>query len=232
MSISSVSNNSNNNNINNCYNNNVNNKNVMQLNASANHSMMTPLQFNEIGPIPPPRMFSDTVLLTISNNTSNAYHNDNNNNDNDSNMDSTNDNSHNKTLPISEPTEVPQMSSLPICVIRSQFINEPISVIEEVPTKEPQLSAVPKKSALKKPRIAPAMSCPTNTSSSNEIHSQQTSSPALSHSSIVANTSTSPMLIRPQPTPRYTYNSMPIQIVATTAQHNSPLANQNYNNNK
>ncbi len=196
--------------------------NVMQVNSSVTHSMMTALQFNEIGPIPPPRMFCDTVMHNINNNNNNSdNYNVNKNNENDSNMDSNDitDNSH-KSLPQTERTqtitEVPQMSSLPICVIRSQFINESISV-EEVPTKEPQLTAVPKKSALKKPRIASAMSCPANNSSTNE-----NSSAALTHTNITANTSnSSPILIKPQPSPRFTYNSVPMQIVVTSAQHNS-----------
>jgi hypothetical protein len=179
-------------------------------------------------------MFCDSVLLNVNNNNSNNdNYNDSKNNENHSNMDSTNDitdNSHNKSLPQTERTqtitEVPQMSSLPICVIRSQFINESISV-EEVPTKEPQLTAVPKKSALKKPRIASAMSCPPNNSSTNEIHNQQNSSPALMHTNINANTSnSSPILIRPQPSPRFTYNSVPMQIVVTSAQHNPNINNQ------
>ncbi|CAG2162261.1 unnamed protein product [Oppiella nova] len=198
--------------------NNSVNKCVMQLNSNTNHAMINELQFSDIGPIPPPRMFSDSVHNTYNTNNisfDSSFHNY--NEDNDSSMDL----SHND---INYPQEVPQMSSLPICVIHSHLVNEPITTAEEVPTKEPQLSAIPKKSALKKARIT-----------ANDTDSQMANQPQVSapnHTNTSNTDTSSPVLIRPQPTPRYTYNSiqqMPMQIVVTSAQHNnSPLTDQNH----
>lgn len=216
------------NNMNNCYNKNVN-KCVMQLNANTSHSTGNELHLTEIGPIPPPRMFSDSVHnhININNITieTNSYQKS--YEDNDSSMDSTNDMTDGSNRSQTS-LEVPQMSnSLPICLIRSHFVNEPISVVEEVPTKEPQLSAVPKKSALKKPRI---------TNSDNETQ-KQTQSPTqvMVNCNTTSNTSSpSPMIIRPQPSPRCVYNSAvqqtPMQIVVTSTQHNSPHNSHNLSN--
>ncbi|CAG2101930.1 unnamed protein product [Medioppia subpectinata] len=206
--------------------NNSVNKCVMQLNT--NHSMANELQFSDIGPIPPPRMFSDSVHNTYNTNniTIDSSFNNTYNEDNDSNMDlSTNDINY-PQMQRTNSTEVPQMSSLPICVIHSHFANEPISVAEEVPINEPQLSAVPKKSALKKARITSDESDGQKGGNNTQVPANQPNQP--NHT----NTSTSsPVLIRPQPLPRYTYNSiqqMPMQIVVTSAQHNSPLTDQNH----
>src|SRR5438874_490101 len=65
-SMSSLSTNSefkaNNNKFNiNSVNNNSVNKYVMQLNSNSNQSVVNEIQFTDIGPIHPPRMFSDSV---------------------------------------------------------------------------------------------------------------------------------------------------------------------------
>ncbi|XP_054152915.1 phosphatase and actin regulator 1-like [Oppia nitens] len=207
------------------------NKCVMQLNS--NSSMIS--EFTDIGPIPPPRMFSDSVHNTYTSDNNNikieSSFNNNciNEDNNDSNMESIGNELRMSQMDRSaNGSEVPQMSSLPICVIHSQYANEPLSVTEEVPAKEPQLSAVPKKSALKKARI-------TNTDNNNTDNQKQsqvstTTVPMNSANITTTTTSSSTVVIKPQPTPRYTYNviqPMPMQIVVTSAQHNSPLTNQN-----
>ena len=203
----------------------------MQLNASCDHSSAYS-EFSEIGPIPPPRMFSDSVLSNFSEhfiNVSNALKNY--NEGNNSNMESAvevNDSTTKSLPPIhhfkQNSLELAHNSSLPMCLVRSQLVNEPTSVIEEVPTKEPQLSAVPKKSALKKPRI-------TGSDSDNQKPTPNPVPHSSSPSVVTSNTCTSsPMITRPQPSPRYVYNCVqqtPMQIVVTSSQHNSHLINQN-----
>lgn len=199
-------------------------------------------EYSEIGPIPPPRMFSDSVLTNFTEqfiNASNANDSSKNYNEtNDSTMDSVvgvevSDGSTRSLPPINHfkqnSLEIAHNSSLPMCLVRSQLVNEPTSVVEEVPTKEPQLSAVPKKSALKKPRIT-GNDSESNLSSTQNLMAQ-TSTSGATHST--PNTSTpSPMMARPQPSPRYVYNCVqqtPMQIVVTASQHNSHLTSSQNN---
>lgn len=115
---------------------------------------------DDIGPIPPPRMFSDSIISTLQTAETDDNSDDKENIDNDFDPDTYN-HAHGY---INEP---PPMDDEPLMIqimntdtfLNGDFYekyeydewNSPF--VEEVPAKEPQLAAVPKKSALKKPKI-------------------------------------------------------------------------------
>lgn len=177
------------------------------INVAQNHcNQHPPLAFSEIGPIPPPRMFSDSIPVSVCSNNNSGH-------DVIDDTDQMSDDDEESNTSLSHLTQ-------PVCIIRDQLYEESQAMIEEIPAKEPQLSAVPKKSALKKPRFNSAMSCPPRTTAN-----PQTSS--VSSSTVSVTSSFAPL--RPQPLPRFSYTPMfngPVQLFPTGAS-SVPLSLQN-----
>lgn len=157
------------------------------------------LSFSDIGPIPPPRMFSDPTHSLVMHIVNSLENHDLNCQDDDD-----------------ECSHTQPKTTIPVCIIKSadgsadSFTNPIIE--DEVPAKEPQLSAVPKKSALKKPRIAAVAQTIIDSLQNPPSYSSCTSAQ------------------RPQASPRYNFNSAmpagPIQLLQVTSQ-SSPLSNHN-----
>ncbi|RWS16483.1 Phosphatase and actin regulator 1-like protein [Dinothrombium tinctorium] len=157
------------------------------------------LEFRDIGPIPPPRMFSDPSNSTILQNE----------NVSESSVDIDDDDMNafykdNEDYDLNDP-ELEQIhkTTIPVCIIKNVGEGEdslPTAIIEEeIPAKEPQLSAIPRKSALKKTKVSNSSSCPTSNTFDYNHHSNVTHS-----ASATAESSQ-----RPQVPPRFTYPKQP-----------------------
>ena len=156
---------------------------VIQRNGiSGTTSPGSPLPFNDIGPIPPPKMFSDLALTNCDSNFDNNQ------------LDYMQDDVTN--------IDVPQQMSLPLCVVHSHYI-EAASLIEEVPAKEPQLSAVPKKSALKKTKFGNDFTNSSVELNEKQQNINQNSTFNASYHSNESSNSVPATSSKPQVSPRY-----------------------------
>lgn len=151
-----------------------------------------------MGLIPPPKSFSDnhnvttTTISTSKNNLSNVniFYNS---IDNESSFmsdkldfDDSGDSDYNST----------NKGTIPVCIIKSTNDGDKKTLTEimeeEVPTKQPQLTAMPKKSAMKKPRVNNStVSNSTSVSSNGATNSQNVSV-------TFANKFTKPNYIKPE----------------------------------
>lgn len=178
------------------------------------------VNFSDVGPIPPPRMFSDTSnplaahqMSDNMNNGGNAFEDDEDDEDDESGSCDRCDS------PIPEHHNFGYKSTIPISIIKSDYEGRDSAVAEEeAPIKEPSLEAVPRKSALKKPRIAatsaihfnPYSSSPTPSNSSHSSTKPQAPQPP-GHPS---------HQMKPQVSPRFacvSYGNAPVQLLPTSA---------------
>lgn len=186
------------------------------------------MNFNDVGPIAPPRMFSDppaqqSVLQMINNI--------------ESGMQATEEEMCDRCDSPIPTFNVNTKSTIPVCIIKNDCDGDENPILEEeVPAKEPQLTAVPLKSALKKPRVG--VSSAMNYSSKSSYSPSPTPSSNSSFSSYSTNHQKPPApappihqapysqasSIKPQVSPRfaYTYGAAPVQLLPTG---NSPLVN-------
>lgn len=213
-------------------------------------------EINHIGPIPPPRMFSDSHYNHQANHTSNhqtedyappqrdhssyLYHGNNTENgynDEDSDEDSSSYNPA-KYMP----------TTIPVCIVKGTPSLAEAARIEEIPAKEPKFSAVPLKSALKKKSDSPQQhgtQVNSSPSSSLAIHHHRSSSGisnasggssdssprpyhSQSHLSSHSPQSNSLQMHSQQQQPRFSYTSpqQPIQIFPVSSSSSSSSPHQ------
>lgn len=178
-----------------------------------------PVSFSDVGPIPPPRMFSDSShqqsLLQAMSNIHSA---------NDENVCDRCDS------PMPSAFNCNQKSTIPVCIIKNDCDGDDNPIHEEeVPAKEPQMSAVPLKSALKKPRIGinntsamnhnkPYSSSPTPSNSSFTVSHNKPQAPAPPNQPPYSQASS----VKPQVSPRFQYSyGGPVQLLPVSVP--SPL---------
>lgn len=195
-----------------------------------------PMNFNDVGPIPPPRMFSDpsntSVMQMVNSLERSAVDSDDEDDESGScdRCDSPHPNQQNFGMK-------PVTTIIPICRVKSSLEGDDAYVEDEVPAKEPVLTstAVPLKSALKKPRMTPVSAINFN------HHNSYSPSPTPSNSSHHSGTSTKPQAPqppghpnpyqtapKPQISPRFTYSTYgngPVQLIQASNTSN-PLAAQ------